>query len=356
LHTQSKFRVLVVRLSAMGDILHALPAVTALRLQHPLWEIGWVVEPRWAALLEAGTRDQGLGIRRPLVDQLHLAPTKAWGKQPFSGETLRQIGALRRELRAASYDVVLDLQGSVRSAVIARMSGCRRRIGSATPWEWPAKLLYTDLVTTRGAHVAGQNIELAAAIAADELEAIAPQLPVDTEAEAWCDAWLQHAFDGAATRTVVLLVPSAGWGAKCWPAERYRAVALGLKQRGFLVVVNAGPGEDKLAAAITEGGAAVAINTTLPQLIAFTRRIALAVGGDTGPIHMAAALGRPVVGIYGPTDPARNGPFGTRARILRRPGSKRDHKRRAAPDPGLLTIAPEDVLAAADELLSEEQR
>ena len=89
-------------------------------------------------------------------------------------------------------------------------------------------------------------------------------------------------------------------------------------------------------------------------MIALTRRIALCIGGDTGPLHLACALGRPVVGIYGPTDPSRNGPYGTRARVLRSPGSRRDHSRRAAPDPGLLTIAPGDVLRAADELLAEE--
>ena len=89
-------------------------------------------------------------------------------------------------------------------------------------------------------------------------------------------------------------------------------------------------------------------------MIALTRRIALCIGGDTGPLHLASALGRPVVGIYGPTDPSRNGPYGTRARVLRSPESKRDHSRRDAPDPGLLTITPEDVLRAADELLAEE--
>jgi heptosyltransferase-1 len=120
------------------------------------------------------------------------------------------------------------------------------------------------------------------------------------------------------------------------------------------VLVNAPPGEESLAAPITAGGAAISVTTTLPQLIALTRRIALCVGGDTGPLHLASALGRPVVGIYGPTDPSRNGPYGTRARVLRSPDSRRDHSRRDAPEPGLLTIAPEDVLKAADELMEEE--
>ena len=138
---QSSFRLLVVRLGAMGDILHALPAVTALRRAHPAWQIGWVVEPRWQALLKAGSekagsegaREQGSegarGSAMPVVDRLHFAASRAWKRHPLSGKTLSQIKELRRELRAAQYDAVLDLQGAIRSAVIGRMSGCIRRIG-----------------------------------------------------------------------------------------------------------------------------------------------------------------------------------------------------------------------------------
>lgn len=383
LRAQSNFRLLIVRLGAMGDILHALPAVTALRLAHPDWEIGWVVEPRWQALLKAGTKgireqgtqatsEQGSEISRgsgaevivggqemlvrnaamPLVDRLHFAPSREWKRHPLSGETRRAISGLRHELRAAGYNAVLDLQGAIRSAVIARMSGCPRRIGEAHPREWPAQWLFTERVVTHGAHVIEQDLELASAVAGDSLSAIDPVLPVDAEAESWAAAWLADTFSGAA-RPIALITPGAGWGAKRWPPERYAAVAEGLTERGMLVVVNAGPGEEAIAAAIASGGA-VALTATLPQLIAFTRRIALCIGGDTGPLHLASALGRPVVGIYGPTDPSRNGPYGTRARVLRSPDSKRDHSRRDAPDPGLLTISPEDVLRAADELLAEE--
>jgi heptosyltransferase-1 len=184
------------------------------------------------------------------------------------------------------------------------------------------------------------------------LASFAPQLPIDPEAEAWCANWLAETFPGA-LKPIALITPGAGWGAKRWRPERYASVAEGLAERGLHVVVNAGPGEEPLAATIASGRA-VALAATLPQLIALTRRIALCIGGDTGPLHLACALGRPVVGIYGPTDPSRNGPYGTRARVLRSPDSRRDHSRRAAPDPGLLTITPDDVLRAADELLAEE--
>jgi len=361
----------------MGDILHALPAVTALRLAHPDWQIGWVVEPRWQPLLRAGNSEEprsATPVRNaamPIVDHLHFAPSRDWKRQPFSANTRRAIGALRRELRAAGYSAVLDLQGAIRSAVIARMSGCSRRIGEAAPREWPAQWLFTERVVTHGAHVIDQDLELASAVAGDALAAnfanapgvtspapslSAPLLPVDPEAEAWCANWLAGTFSGTLpgpARPIALITPGAGWGAKRWPPERYAAVAEGLAQRGLNVVVNAGPGEEPLAAAIASGSA-VAVTATLPQLIALTRRIALCIGGDTGPLHLACALGRPVVGIYGPTDPSRNGPYGTRARVLRSPDSRRDHSRRAAPDPGLLTISPDDVLRAADQLLAEE--
>jgi heptosyltransferase-1 len=388
----------------MGDILHALPAVTALRLAHPDWQIGWVVEPRWQTLLSAGNRDQGTSEQRsgisgnreaeatirgpetlvgnaampvrdsamPVVDRLHFAPSREWKRHPFSANTRRAIGALRHELRAAGYSAVLDLQGAIRSAVIARMTGCPRRIGEATPREWPAHWLFTERVVTHGAHVIEQDLELASAVAGDALAVsfanasglaknsgltnLAPLLPVDPEAEAWCANWLADTFPDTfpgATRPIALITPGAGWGAKRWPPERYASVAEGLAERGLHVVVNAGPGEEPLAAAIASGRA-VALTASLPQLIALTRRIALCIGGDTGPLHLACALNRPVVGIYGPTDPSRNGPYGTRARVLRSPDSRRDHSRRTAPDPGLLTIAPEDVLRAADELLAEE--
>jgi heptosyltransferase-1 len=362
LRAQSNFRLLIVRLGAMGDILHALPAVTALRLAHPDWEIGWVVEPRWQALLKAGNRGQGSdpekGVRKdrdaamPVVDRLHFAPSREWKRHPLSSDTRNAIGALRRELRTGGYNAVLDLQGAIRSAVIARMSGCPRRIGEAHPREWPAQWLFTERVVTNGAHVIEQDMELASAVAGDALSVVSPLIPVDAEAEKWAAAWLSTTFSGAA-KPIALITPGAGWGAKRWPPERYAAVAEGLAERGMQVVVNAGPGEESIAAAIASGRTVV-LTATLPQLIAFTRRIALCIGGDTGPLHLASALGRPVVGIYGPTDPSRNGPYGTRARVLRSPESRRDHSRRDAPDPGLLTITPEDVLRAADELLNYE--
>ena len=354
MHTQSKFRLLVVRLGAMGDVLHALPAVTALRQAHPSWVIDWVIEPAWCALLTANCdlSNPGLGPSQPVVDRLHMASTKAWRHHPFSPKTREEIRVLRKALQECHYDAVLDFQGAVRSAAVARMTNCRRRIGESHPREWAARWGFTERVVTKGAHVIEQDVELATAVAGDELTPVPPWLPVDPGAEAWCDQILTPSEN----RPAVLLNPGAGWGAKRWPVERYAAVARTLAGRGIRVLLNAGPGEEPLAEAIREQckGAALPCHCSVAQLISLTRRVALVIAGDTGPLHLACALGRPVVGIYGPTDPARNGPFGSPFRVLRSPSSRRDHSRRSEPEAGLLTITPEAVLQAADELLAPE--
>ena len=354
MHAQSKYRLLVVRLGAMGDVLHALPAVTALRQAHPGWIIDWVVEPAWCALLTANCDrlDVARGPAQPVVDRLYLAATKAWRHDLFSRKTRNEISALHHELRASEYDAVLDLQGALRSAAVARTTPCRRIIGESHPREWAARWLFNERVTTRGAHIIEQDVELAEAVAGDNLSPVRPWLPVDCAAETWCDRILPP----ARTQPAVLLNPGAGWGAKRWPVERYAAVAGVLARRGYQVLVSGGPGEEPLVKAIQSqsGGAARPLNSSLAQLIALTRRVALMIAGDTGPLHLACALGRPVVGIYGPTDPARNGPYGAPSRVLRSPNSRRDHTRRTEPEAGLLTITPEAVLQAADDLLTGE--
>ncbi len=354
MQTQSKFRLLVVRLGAMGDILHALPAITALRIAHPEWTIEWVVEPTWRALLaaeqsaESDTTDDH--SMQPLVDRIHIASSKQWRKAPLAGKTVREINALRRDLKSEPFDAVLDLQGALRSAVIARMASSRRIIGESNPREGMARWLFTQRVDTHTAHVIEQDLELASAVVGDSLAPVQPWLPADPDAEAWACEQLRS------DDPIVLINPGAGWGAKRWPADRYAEVARALLNRGFRVLVNAGPGELSLADTIIKktGGGASLLLCSVQQLIAITRRISLAIAGDTGPLHLACALGRPVVGIYGPTDPSRNGPYGTQFKVLRSPESRRDHARRDAPEAGLLTISPEQVLQAAVDLLYSE--
>jgi lipopolysaccharide heptosyltransferase I len=339
----------------MGDILHALPAVTALRKAHPEWAIDWVVEPKWSALLSAAGatgRDTGQPVpRQPVVDRIYPAAAKDWGKSPLAGRTLREFAALRYALHKGGYHAAIDFQGAVRSAAFGRLAGCRL-IGESEPREWFARWLFTERVATHGAHVIEQDFELAAAVAGDALKPEQPWLPYDLGAEAWADGLL------AASRgkRAVLINPGAGWGAKRWPVERYAMVAQGLIDRGCRVLVNAGPGEEPITDVIVKQtkGVAVPLAPSLENLIALTRRAALVIAGDTGPLHLACALGKPVVGIYGPTDPSRNGPFGTRSKVLRNAASRRDHTRRKEPEAGLLTIQPDEVLSAAEEMLASE--
>jgi len=344
---RKQFRVLVMRLSAMGDVLHALPAVTALREAHPDWEIGWAIEPQWKALLAAeGATERGPTM--PLVDRVHVVPARRWARTLLSPTTLREVKCVRHELRKVQYDVCVDLQGAMRSAMIARWAHAGRLIGEDNPREWAARIFFSERAKTHGVHVIEQAIEVMNTVVGEMLPVRAPLLPADAEAERKANL-LPWPF--------VLLNPGAGWGAKRWPAERYGAVATGLREMGYSVAVNEGPGEERLAENVVarSKGAAQLLRTSITELIAVTRRAALVLGGDTGPLHLASALERPVVGIYGPTDPARNGPFGGRFEVLRHPESRRDHSRNTTPEAGLLTITPDAVMEAAARLLRGER-
>lgn len=349
-------RILIVRLGAMGDILHALPAVTALRTALPTSWMGWAIEPQWLPLLCAAPASQPpvRGLQMPVTDVLHPIPAKRWARNPFSLATIRQIKAVRNALRGERYDLCIDLQGAVRSAWIGRM-GSAPVIGEAQPREPLARWLFHRRIETTGVHVIQQAREVVAAALHEYAHPAIPHcpaaLPVDPEAERWCDNWLAE----RGVEKFVLVNPGAGWGAKRWPADRYAAVAVELAQMGYSTVANVGPSESQLAETIcgSANTRAFAMTGSIGQLIACTRRASLFIGGDTGPLHLAAALQIPVVGIYGPTDPARNGPFETRTQVLRHPASRRDHTRRSEPETGLLTITMDNVLTAARQLLEE---
>jgi heptosyltransferase I len=345
-------RLLVVRTSAMGDIIHALPAVAALRESLPQISIGWVVEERWVELLcspsasLAGPRSAG----RPLVDRIHTVNTKGWRRSLITPDTWLQISGSVRDLRIPQYQIAVDFQGALRSALIARLSGAKRIYGFANPRESVAKMAYTERITANGTHVVEQNLSLSEALLGKRVGSLAPQLPRDEAAEKECDRYMvEHRIEKFA-----LLNPGAGWGAKQWPAERYGEVAKQLSENGIGCLINCGPGEQSLAEAAetSSEGHGTTIQLSLTQLIAFTRRAALFIGGDTGPSHLAAALRVPVLALFGPTDPARNGPFGTTSIVLRNQLSPTSHKRRIQPDAGLLAITVDEVVAAARDLLT----
>ncbi len=351
-------RILIVRLGAMGDVVHALPAVAALRRAVPGAHIGWAVEQRWAELLAARDAAGPAGTpRKPLVDVLHPVDTRAWRAAPLSGETWSGIRATRRALKTAGYDTAVDLQGLLKSAALALLSGAPTRVGFARPKERGATMLYTCQVEATAAHVVDQNLQLVSALAhlptpepALSLgEGARDLLPRDANAEAWCEAELRR----RALREFALISPGAGWGAKVWPGERYGEVARALAAGGLTSLVNFGPGEEELAGAVVaaSGATAQAIQCSVGELVALTRRARILIGGDSGPMHLAAALRVPVAAVFGPTDPVRNGPYGTRTVILRSPASRTSYSHRPGLDPGLLDITAGQVIEAAHRLL-----
>jgi heptosyltransferase-1 len=353
-------RLLIVRLSAMGDAIHTLPAVHALREALPQARIGWLIEERWAELLCApGSPRRGVrSLLRPLVDEVHTVDLKAWRKSPFSISTWQRAATVWNDVRDAHYDVVVDLQGAMRSALLARWSGARVVYGAAEPRESPASLWYTRKVVARGRHVIEQNVSVADALVEHRRETSPPDISRDFPHDPPAEARIEQRLAELGIGDFAILNPGAGWGAKRWPAERYGEVARELADRGIGAILNYGPGEEELARAAEAAGGRTAramsctiMRSSITELIALTRRARLFIGGDTGPLHLAAALRVPVVGIYGPTDPVRNGPYGTRSVVLRSAESVTSHARRPAADEGLLGIGSEAVVAAANTLL-----
>jgi heptosyltransferase I len=345
---ESPQSLLIVRLGAMGDVIHTMAAVAALRAALPETKIGWAIEERWAELVSAQNMAAS-GARspaQPLVDFVHVVNTKRWRKSPLSPETTKQIKNTFADIRSQKYEVAVDFQGAIKSAVVTRFAGAGEVTGMAAPREAPAKTLYKRRIVTTGVHVVEQYHSLAEAIAGQTLHVTAPEFPRDERAE----ALIEKKFGSS---QVVTLNPGAGWAAKQWPAERYGEVAKALSRDGLTPVINYGPGEDELARAAEAGsnGTAVAMSCSVSELIALTRRARLFIGGDTGPLHLAAALKVPVVAIFGPTDPARNGPYGTNSMVLRNSASQTSLSHTSDADPGLLQITSEEVVRAAQHLL-----
>ncbi len=343
-------RILIVRLGAMGDVIHALPAVAALRAGLPGVKIGWLIEERWAELLAAPAAHMNTdrSSAKPLVDVLHVVGTEAWRSAPFSGETWGEVRAAFAGIRDCRYEVAIDFQGLIKSAVMAQLSGAPTRLGFAHPKERVASIFYTREFEPTAKHVVAQNLQLAFSLASPKpvLDGNVPHLellPRDPAAEAWCTAELQR----RAIRNFILISPGGGWGAKLWPAERYGEVSRAL--RGVTALVNFGPGEEDLARRVVDAssGAAQAIPCTVGELVALTRRARLFIGGDSGPMHLAAAFPIPIVALFGPTDPERNGPFSGVALVLRSPSSRTSYSHTARPEDGLLGVTVEQVVEAA---------
>jgi heptosyltransferase-1 len=244
--------------------------------------------------------------------------------------------------------VTIDLQGSLKSAVAARLTRTPRILGPARPRELPARWFYTQEVETRREHVVEQYAELVAPLTEGFIKptANARLLPTDRTAEQWREKEL--ADRGLSGWRYAVLSPGAGWPAKEWPSIRFAELARELTKMGIRSLVNVGPSEvpkgDEIESA--SGGHAKPIRCNITQLIALMRKASLFVGGDTGPMHLANLLGVPVVALFGPTDPARNGPFFQPSAVLRDATSATSYSHRKTRDLGLAKISVEQVLNA----------
>jgi heptosyltransferase-1 len=350
-------KILIVRLGAMGDILHALPAATGIRAALPDATIGWLVEERWSELLTAQGRKASpntVSPQKPVVNHIHTVDTRRWRKHFFRpSATAEMMGALQR-VRKFGYDFALDFQGSIKSGALTKGAGAGIIAGFADPRESGARFFYKKKFGRRGEHVIEQNHALAdqalrSVLDSRDLKLCAPQLPVDPTAEAWANSEIARL--GIASFAIVN--PGAGWGAKQWPPQRFGEVAKALAAHNITTLVNASAEESELAHAVVQasGGNAFALHCTIGQLIALTRRARIFIGGDTGPLHLAAALEVPIVGLYGPTDPVRTGPFGTKSIALRHPESETTFSHHRETEAGLLKISAQEVISAARHVL-----
>ena len=328
-------RFLVVRLTALGDILHTVPAVAALRAAHASAKIDWVVERKWAPVLEGS----------PAINEVI----------PFDRRSVWGAFKCVQRLRENRYTCAIDFQGLYKSSILAGLSGAARRIGFDRAWarEAGAAVFYTEPVVPNGRHVAELNYSLAEQAGASRPQAPEYPLRVPAGGAASIRARLH---DLGITGEYIVVGPGGSWRAKCWPAERYGEFCRAFeKQNNVRVVVIHGPGEKSLAEEVARAATparSTVIATTIEELMGLLAHARCVVAADSGPLHLAAALGTPVVGLFGPTDPARNGPFVPRALIVHKARPDEiSYKRRSEYSAAMLRITVEDVMAATDALL-----
>ncbi len=312
-------RILVIRLSAMGDVIHALPAVASLKHSFPHSTITWVIRPRWAALLQGN----------PFVDEIVEMD------RSFPG-VMSAITRLRRQ----RFDAVVDFQGLVQSALVGAWVKADKKIGlhRSQSRESLAALFYSTSVLTRSPHRVDQCLELAAAAGATSVLRVFP-LP-----EGKPEGTLPEG-------NFVLASPIAGWAAKEWPLEYYEDLASALASALRLPLVLNGPPQ---SAGLLAGVRGAHLHLSgIAGLIDATRRAHAVIGVDSGPMHLAAALSKPGVAIFGPTDPASHGPYGGSLRVLRSPEAVTSYKRRDSSDESMRAVTPEMVHTALEESLKE---
>ena len=328
-------RILIVRLGSLGDIVHTLPAAAAIRRAFPGTGLDWLVDVRQQELLELV----------PVIDR----------RIPVNITGPRAIASIAADLRRARYDIALDFQGLLKSAVLARLSGARRVVGFPSDLlrERAGRLFYTETCGEAAPHVIDKNLSMLKAVG---IRLPAVEFPLDDRNPAIAVEARTRLGIGRDDRFAVIN-PGAAWPNKRWPPVYFAEVARGLAKRHALrSLVMWGPGEERLAEDVvsaSDGTAAVAPSTTIADLVSLLKAASLMVSGDTGPLHVAGAVGTPLVGIFGPTDPARNGPWADDDLTVSRYRACECHYQRRCHISGwcLLDVSPREVMELAGKRL-----
>src|ERR1700739_3590483 len=294
----SDARFLVVRLGSLGDIVHTFPAVAALRASFASGEIVWLTHPRWVELVASS----GLA-------------SEVW---PVDSRDLRSVRQVIAKTRATRWHAAIDYQGLWKAAFLPFFGGVRKRIGfsSATIREMGVPILYTDRVVCKATHIAEQNGELSLRAGSSHTVGRFSLRVCDNE-----EARVRSDLRQSGVDRYVVLSPGGGWRSKCWPADRFGVLCERIHtELGLRCVINYGPGEESLAEEVRRASAAsnpAIYAGELGPLMALLHGAQCIVGGDTGPLHLAVALGTRAVALFGPTDPARNGPYPPTDLVLR---------------------------------------
>lgn len=328
----TEMRFAVVRLSSLGDIVHTFPAVSALRESFPAAQIIWLTHPRWVGLVASSK-----------------LPTEIW---PLDSRDFSSVRSTAGKLRAIHADAIIDYQGLWKSALPGFLAGIRRRIGfsSETIREYGVPILYTDRVRCGTTHIVDQNGELS--LQAGAARGVGN---VDLSISATEESFVQSQLQKEGITSYIVLSPGGGWRSKCWPHDRFGALCQSIRNElGLRCVINCGPAEENLLAAVLSSSGSsqpLGWNGGLGQLMALLKNARCVVGGDTGPLHLAVALRTPVVALFGPTDPARNGPYGPDGIVLRSPDAATTYRRGDIADPSLLELSIDRVFTAVKERL-----
>ncbi len=331
-------RILIVRLSAIGDVILTMPVLNALRDGFPGAYLAWIVQEPAASLVRG----------HKALDELIAVPRR------FLRSPSAVVG-LSRRLRSLRFDVTIDAQGLSRSALVARLSGARRRIGFGGRWGRELSAwLNCELVYPVRPHVIERTLELLRPLGI-ERPAVRFDVPLEASELAAAASWVH---DAGLDAGFAIISPGAAWPSKLWPLERFAAVARHLGQSWGLpsVVVWAGPEERAVAERVVAESsphARLAPATSLRELAALARQARLFLGSDTGPLHLAEAVGTPCVGLYGPWPAEETGPYGPQHIAVQKAvfAGATSHERRHAAQALMEAIDVASVCEACDTVL-----